>query len=625
MGKPYQRELDNVPATIRWALAQDVASLRHTLLREFAPRNLIAVGSGGSLVAATFAAMLHEATTGRLARATTPLEASTRPVTKHTAALLLSARGTNIDIQQAAKFLPQLGYEPVAAVSTFEGSPLGPILGDYGATCHEFPVPTGRDGFLATNSLMATMLLLHRASMPPGAAVAPDSFANSVPPRGDACETVLNNPTLLVLAQGWARPAALDLETRFSEAALANVIVTDPRNFAHGRHHWLSVHSNNTGIISLETKGTQGEASRMIRHFPETIDVLRVKSQQDGPSATVELLLSTMELAGTAGRLRGIDPGKPRVAGFGRRLYRAGSTQRINPVETAPIARKRAALHLAPTVDRHNLETALRDFIQKIEHTTFHSLVTDYDGTLCRRDRRFEPPESDIQLELNRLLAEGVHIGIASGRGGSMYEHLRHTINKCHWKQVTVGMYNGARVIKLSDDWEKTHQRIPSQFNAARRRLEPLKAILGFDMTVRQHQITLQPTGAIDPYELRTVAREHLAQTEGISLIASSHSVDIVMAGTSKTAVVDALHARQPGCVLRIGDQGSAGGNDFELLNTGLSLSVDRVSSSLETCWYLGKPGHTGPSLTLQYLRAIRTSPHGFRFDTSLLPVDSMG
>ncbi len=620
MGKPYQRELEKIPATIHWAFDQDVSSLQHTLLREFASRNLVAVGSGGSFVAATFAALLHEATTGRLARASTPLEASTRPATKNTAALLLSARGTNIDIQQAATILPQLGYEPVSAVSTLEGSPLGPILAEFGGTCHEFSVPTGRDGFLATNSLIATMLLLLRASFPYRSAFTPGSFALGSPPTGNGPEKLLSQSTLLVLAQGWAKPAALDLETRFSEAALANVIVTDPRNFAHGRHHWLSVHSKSTGVISLETKDSQREASRMIRCFPETVDVLRVNSDKDGPSATIELLSSTMELAGFAAQLRGIDPGRPRVAQFGRRLYRAGSTRRANHVEPAPIARKRAALHLTPSADQDILKTALRNFVHKIEHTTFHSLAVDYDGTLCRRDRRFEPPDQDIQDELHRLLHEGILLGIASGRGGSMYDHLRDTIEKKHWKQVTVGLYNGAKVINLTDEFPETQEQIPPPLAAACKRLEPLKAVLGFNMTIRPHQITLQPTSAPEPYELRTVAREHLAQTDGISLIASSHSVDVVLAGTSKTAIVNTLLAQQPGCVLRIGDQGSAGGNDFDLLNSRLSLSVDRVSSNLETCWHLGTTGHSGPGLTTQYLRALRPQRNGFHFNASHFP-----
>ena len=66
MGKPYQSELELIPTTVDWALQQDISALRHTLLRELGPRSLIAIGSGGSLVAAEFAALLHETATGLL-------------------------------------------------------------------------------------------------------------------------------------------------------------------------------------------------------------------------------------------------------------------------------------------------------------------------------------------------------------------------------------------------------------------------------------------------------------------------------------------------------------------------------------------------------------------------------
>ena len=78
MGKPYQSELNLIPKTIDWAFKQDISALRHTLLHELGPHNLIAIGSGGSLVAAEFAAMLHETSTGHLARSATPLEATVR-------------------------------------------------------------------------------------------------------------------------------------------------------------------------------------------------------------------------------------------------------------------------------------------------------------------------------------------------------------------------------------------------------------------------------------------------------------------------------------------------------------------------------------------------------------------
>ena len=619
MGKAYQRELKQIPATIGWALKQDISDLRHTLLREFAGCNLLAVGSGGSLVAASFATLLHESFTGRLAKTATPLEAMTRPITRDTATLLLSAGGANPDIRQAAKILPMLGYETISALCTRIGSPLGLTLKDHGASIHEFPLPTGRDGFLATNSLIATLVLLYRAVSPTTSTYNHESalpFSGSI---RTGHETALSRRTIVVLAQGWAVPAAVDFETRFSEAALANVTVTDPRNFAHGRHNWLSFHAEETSIVSLETSDSRGEASHMLKYIPATIDILRIESTLEGPPASIELVRSVMELAGEAARIRGIDPGRPSVSDFGRRMYRAGTTQRVGRAEPAPIAKKRMALF--PTMAPHecNLNEALENFIQTIGSTSFNGLVLDYDGTLCARQHRFNPLDENIQAELNRLLHEGVRLGVASGRGSSIYDQLRDSIDERHWNNVVVGLYNGAIVGKLSQILTEPTGETPKALKAACSRLKLLKRVLGFEMVVRTHQISLRPVPGLDPYELRTVTTEHLAGIDDIAVVASSHSVDVLPAGTTKTTVVDALTLEKSGCVLRIGDQGAAGGNDFELLNTGLSLSADRVSSNLETCWNLGAKGLSGPTLTLQYLRALSVGSCGFCLNTSLL------
>ena len=624
MGRSYPSELGRIPATIDWALGQDVAALRGTLLQELGGHNLVAIGSGGSLTAAAFAALLHEAATGRLARAATPLEAITRSPLRDTGVLLLSARGTNVDIRRVAEMLPRLGYDAVSTVTTRRGSPLGRILMGYGATAHEFTVPGGRDGFLATNSLMATLVLLHRAVLSTDGS--PDEeegdLATSLP-SVTGSETVWGNRTLVVLAQGWAVPAALDFESRFSEAALANVTVTDPRNFAHGRHHWLSLHAADTGIVSLETRGSTREAARMLRFLPKGTDVLRVMSAREGPAATIELVRAVMEFAGHVAKARGIDPGRPFVADFGRRLYRAGATLSMEPREAMPVAKKRRALSLSPRSNGNELTNALREFVQRLERTTFSGLAVDYDGTLCTRNHRFDPLAQDIQDELNRLLGKGIVLGVASGRGNSVHTTLRAALHPQYWNRVVVGLYNGAKVVELSEDVREPAGDLPQSLAAALSRIRPLETVLGFEAVVRPHQISLRLRSGPDPSELRTVVIEQLAEIDNVSIVASSHSVDIVPLGTSKTAVVDALRSKRPGCILRIGDQGAAGGNDFELLNTGLSLSVDRVSSNLATCWNLGAPAIAGPSLTLQYLRALRADHEVFRLDTSRLPTDT--
>ena len=620
MGRPYPSELKRVSATIAWALQEDVSALRNTLLRELGGHNLVAIGSGGSLVAASFAALLHEAVTGRLARSATPLEAVSRPPPRDTAALLLSARGTNTDIRRAAEVLPGLGYEAIAAVTARKGSPLSRILKRYRAPAHEFVVPGGRDGFLATNSLIATLVLLYRAALPADSSSGSDEiYLAESRPAIIGSRATLDNRTLVVLAHGWATPAAVDFESRFSEGALANVSVTDPRNFAHGRHHWLSLHAEDTGIVSLETQESAREAKRMLRYLPEDTDVLRVTSTHDGPAATIELVRAAMEFAGSAGVARGVDPGRPFIAEFGRRLYRSQTRSSVAPWEATTVTRKRKALFLGTQSQDCALTLALRDFIRRLEDAPFTGLAIDYDGTLCGRDRRFDPLEADICKELVRLLRAGIVIGVASGRGRSVHKQLRAALNPQFWSQVVVGFYNGASVVDLNQDIPKPCGRMTASLEAAHSRIRPLETILGFQTHVRPHQVSLRPQSGPGPFELLSVATERLAGLDNLSLVASSHSVDIVPAETSKIAVVNHLSSKRKGCILRIGDQGAAGGNDFELLNSGISLSVDRISSNLETCWNLGPPGLVGPSLTVQYLRALNKTGSAFHFDISHL------
>ena len=56
---------------------------------------------------------------------------------------------------------------------------------------------------------------------------------------------------------------------------------------------------------------------------------------------------------------------------------------------------------------------------------------------------------------------------------------------------------------------------------------------------------------------------------------------------------------------LCIGDYGSIEGNDYELLTSQYSLSVDRVSKNADTCWNIAPSGVIGLDATLYYLSRL--------------------
>ena len=81
----------------------------------------------------------------------------------------------------------------------------------------------------------------------------------------------------------------------------------------------------------------------------------------------------------------------------------------------------------------------------------------------------------------------------------------------------------------------------------------------------------------------------------------SSHSMDIVVyREVNKLQVIE-----DPQHTLCIGDYGSVEGNDYELLTSKYSLSVDRVSMNAACCWNIAPSGMKGLDATLYYLSRL--------------------
>ena len=165
MGRPYEAELTKLHETYAWAHEVDVKALTQ-IVAHLAPWPLVTVGSGGSLTAAHFVADLHQLHSGLISKPLTPLDvlAGPLPVSRTYAVMLLSARGTNPDIVGAFRRLVQAEPSAVAVLGPEASSPLGRAVVDYSDVdlCPATP-PSGKDGFLATNSLLAQATLVTRA------------------------------------------------------------------------------------------------------------------------------------------------------------------------------------------------------------------------------------------------------------------------------------------------------------------------------------------------------------------------------------------------------------------------------------------------------------------------------
>jgi hypothetical protein len=139
----------------------------------------------------------------------------------------------------------------------------------------------------------------------------------------------------------------------------------------------------------------------------------------------------------------------------------------------------------------------------------------------------------------------------------------------------------------------------------------------------RRPQIKVEPyvcTAADQVCELLQQAVYGLG-IPGISVVRSSHSMDVLAPGVSKMTVVErVMTMRDSGAstdVLCIGDRGQWPGNDFSLLSQRYALSVDEVSSDPATCWNLAFAGSRCVEACLEYLSQSRCSAGRIRFARS--------
>ena len=641
MARPYAGEMARLAETFAWAMTADLRPLRQAVrIAGLSP--LRAIGSGGSLTGAHALAGLHQRYTGRLATVATPLEAVDEPLDATVATWLLSAGGGNVDIVAAAKTLILREPRQLCVLCGRDSSPLAELCRQHPfVDLLLYPPPAGKDGFLATNSLLGFTALLTRAYATEFGSdtdwqdtidclepLLPNSTA-TLEAWEAATAPLWTRSTTLVLYGPSTRIGAVDLESKFTEAALGHLQLADYRNFAHGRHHWLAKRSETSAVLAFITDADRALAERTLDLIPADVPQARIAFDGGPSAAALASLLAALRLTGWAGISRGIDPGRPGVPEFGRKLYRlplprprrVAGLPRLTPREAAAITRKAGVdpSHLAASGELGRWREALAAFRNRLRDARFAGIVLDYDGTVVDTRHRFESAEPMMAAELARLAEAGAHVAVATGRGKSVRRDLQSRLPRALWPLVLVGYYNGAEVASLDDDSAPNGSAnacaaLRSLSEALRRQPELSGSVCQED---RRFQITLEATRVMPEGRLWDLVHHVilLAGADDVGVTRSSHSVDIVATGVSKLNVVRRLRETVGDApILAIGDRGRWPGNDHDLLSEPFALGVDEISVDRATCWHLGEPGQRGPTVTLDYLSALETHDGRVRF-----------
>lgn len=618
MGKPFKEELKKLSETIRWAEQQDVTRLAQFLFAENKQIPLVCIGSGGSLSACHYAVQLYQQRNGVLAQAMTPLQLmyAGYNIIRSSKLLFLSASGKNKDILSAIKYGVKYNETGMMSLTLRKNNPTEELLEQYPKVqrwCEN--IPSEKDGFLATNSLLATFTLLCKAACASKYQDSRFKLNDLQPETFNLNLSVIQNFIVMYGATG--EPVAWDIESKLTEAALGSALLSDYRNFGHGRHHWFDKRGENSCIIALVTPVERELAYKTIGCLPKSVPVIYIETELDGPQASIDMLLKAFRFVNDLGEARGIDPGKPGVPGYGRLLYNLNYYKLTNCILPAEKALDVAVLRKLGIAGRENVplwvyySESCQRFVRQLNRGRFTTVAFDYDGTLSASDRksRFTNGLCDeIRDALMPLLENGVQIVVATGRGKSVGESFQESIDQKYWLQIKVGYYNGACLLTLGDEdelkkWKKQH--FDSELKELEEELKlrlPAECV-GYKFEERSLQLSIE--GEMTQAESQLVydtCREIIwdKQMKGIRVWRSSHSMDIVVyREVSKLRVIE-----DPEHTLCIGDYGTVEGNDYEMLTSKYSLSVDRVSKNTESCWNIAPSGMKGLDATLYYIVA---------------------
>ncbi len=624
MGRAYSEELDRMQDTLAWAASVELPVAANIGEQ---PSNLflVVIGSGGSFTVATALAAHTSGLCQGFAQAMTPLQyvqcVDSFPPHR---VLLVSAEGKNRDILHATR--KALSAAVSCDVLTFShASPLAELAGaEPSARVFFFDPPWGRDGYLATNSLLASVVIglrLHGVDIDGRLLGAFLPLYRTTDKLNALAGEVARTGRLLALHGGYGLVAVVDAESKLAEAAFAFTQMSDFRQFAHGRHIQLARPDATVPIIAFVDPGDEALWNATRAEIPEQVTIFTCTLPNDASAAAIVGLLVVMALIEKVAAILGQDPGQPDVPDFARKIHALDTSLLVSRPDSTAANPKLAVLQSSLSCE--SAVQAGARYLAQLRRARFAALVLDFDGTMCETAKRGNGLDPRLTPIVIRLLKHGITIAFASGRGNSLHEDLQARLPQDVWSRCVLGCYSGSLVTPLAQPWPMSAT--DPLVSEVQRRLEILgiNAESGFKLSARVAQLTIRRKEGDGVDALFSLCSSLVHGRTGWRVFRSAHSVDILAPAAVKSAVVDVLVdqlALNPLTeVCRIGDRGEPTGNDSELLAQGLSLSVDGVSADPNSCWFFGEMSISPVERAAHYLGALVVEDGWARFDDRVL------
>ena len=641
----FSGKLDTLPATLELFRAYDAGALS-SRIAQGARRHVLSIGSGGSAIAAEYLARCRDTLGLGPTTVQTPMQVV---LDQHdlmaSDVWLFSAGGDNPDVVAASRAALDRKARRLDLITRNPDATAANIVKHGGGTVHVVPVAESKDGYLATHSLLSSVVALllacDSASRDPrGTLRLLDRLSSHLTEMRNHATRELRiaslahlrrNDTVLVTGDPLLRPLAVLLDTSIWEASLCHVQTTDFRNMAHGRHAWLYHRQEETLILALTGLDSRPTWAAIDAVLPTSLRRLAFDHGACGRLENALALVNGLGVIEAMGSVLETDPGKPGIGDFGRSIYDDRSLADLAETMPAQVRHKRAAIARS---DAHNpaddpLHMIGRDRMEALSQAEIGGAVFDYDGTIVTTDGRWSVPDHAIVEELVRLHRAGLMIGIATGRGGSAGEDLRKVLPADMLPSIPIGYHNGGHLrtadVNIDHDHPLADPAITETAAWLRGRGD---LFLRHEFKHREVQITVDMERLCHPYRFPVDLGKCAPFADGrVRVMGSGHSYDIVPAASSKLVVLEMLKARLPAGaeVLCFGDSGSQPGNDHALLSHRFGISVGDVCGAAHGCWSLFGAGPIGPDALLRILRALRPVEVGrIRLDVGSLGLDGL-
>jgi len=639
----FTAKLDTLPATLDLFQGFDYGPLAVSLT-DGARRHALSIGSGGSAIAAEYLARCRDT----LGLGPTTVQTPMQLVSDHhdlseTDLWLFSAGADNPDAAAASQAALDRKARKVNLVTRNPDGSAARIVERRGGIVHVVPIADPKDGYLATHSLMSSVVALLLACDgasrdPRGAIDLLDGIAARLTKMRDPARrastvgrfaSLRRSDTVVIAGDPQLKSLSVLLDTSIWEASLCHVQTTDFRNLAHGRHGWLHHRQDETLVLALTGSDTRATWAAIDLLLPPALRRDVVDERSCGRLDNALAMIDGLGIIEAMGTVLGIDPGKPGIGEFGRAIYDDRSLADLAQALPPHVRHKRAAIAKSDSQDPADdpLHVIGRERLRALAEADIGGAVFDYDGTIVTTAGRYSAPDQEIADELIRLHEAGLMIGFATGRGGSAGEELRKILPANMLLSIPIGYYNGGHLrtadVNVDEDRAPANPAITETAAWLKARSD---LFLRHEFKHREVQITVDMNKLRHPYRFAVDLEGCGPFSAGlVRVVGSGHSYDIVPATSSKLSVVKAIKAELPVGVevLCFGDSGSRPGNDHALLAHPHGISVGDVCGAANGCWSLFGAGPMGPAALLTILRALLRSDVGrIRLDVTSLGLD---